>query len=419
MVRYRYLQIFLVPAMALILLSGCGPHTPEEREKHTRDSLAWIERNMIHGPAYLRFHLDVPDRYRLRFYKHWSTTGSNFGCTSLNESGGRSGGEGRYPMWYRQGTKTFVVDIRPDFDGWCQDVYGVEIEAKDLIVGKSLNLGSELEIWHHVLYKAPDGFPYRMHEIHEYCGVYNRGTPDSILTCHYVGIPSDSLIQSGEALFGPSDTADIRILFKDSLQYQAPVDTIAPRGKFTDRPSHVRFVFDAPRDDQFYIQRMASTEGSPLGCPEVKHTLEYHGDSFPVPKGAKSIVVDYRPEYHGRCQKLYSLYVKANRRTTGQEIHLDGSPQFEDNNFRRVKDTVRAAPLELREYCGVYPDLPGTPVYSCRDVSLPSDLYWGGHQAAYGSNDTAVIHILFKDSLLKMEDQIPHHADAQGLHFRR
>jgi hypothetical protein len=26
-----------------------------------------------------------------------------------------------------------------------------------------------------------------------------------------------------------------------------------------------------------------------------------------------------------------------------------------------------------------------------------------------------VIHILFKDSLLRMEDQMPHHADAQGL----
>ena len=407
--------LLLLLVAAFVGFSSCGQRTPEERRQHTRDSLDWLEKNQIHIASFVRFHLDVPKDYRFRFYKHWSTTGSGFGCTSWNESGGHTGGSGSYPLWYRQSTKVLVVDTRPDFDGWCQDQYGVEINVKNTRIEKA-DLGDQnrLTFYSTDFQKLSGADPYPSYELRYYCGWYHPFPPDSNFVCKENDSTLDNRCARELVCYGPSDTADIRIVFKDSLYKDVPVDTITPRGKFTDRPSYVRFVFDAPRDDQFYIQRMASTDDSPAGCPEVKHTIQYHGDSIPVPKGAKSIVVDYRPEYNGRCQKLYSLYVKANRWSTGQEIHLAGSPQFDDNNFRRVKDTVRVAPLELREYCGVYPDLPGVPVYSCRDVSLPSDLYWGGHQAAYGSNDTAVIRILFKDSLLREEDQRPHHGEGQS-----
>lgn len=414
MVKPPHFKHVCLLVAALVVFAGCGQRTPEERKKHTRDSLAWLVKHQIYTPPFARFHLDVPKEYRVRFYKHVFGTGSGFGCTSWNESGGHTGGEGIYPMWYWNGTKTKTVDLRPDYDGGCQDEYGVEIDVKNTQIEKTQFGGREqLTFYSSDFHRMSGEDPYPAYEHRYYCGWYHPHPPDSVFSCVESDYAPKNRCARELVCYGPGDTADIRIVFKDSLYKDVPVDTITPSGKFTDRPSYVRFVFDGPRDDQFYIQRMASTDGSPAGCPEVRHTLQYHGDSFPVPKGAKSIVVDYRPEYSGRCQKLYSLYVKTNRWSTGQEIHLDGSPQFEDNNFRKVKDTVRMAPLELREYCGVYPDLPGVPVYSCRDVSLHSDLYWGGHQAAYGSNDTAVIRIVFKDSLLRMEDQMPHHGEGQ------
>ena len=408
MVKPPYFKPILLLIAALVVFEGCGPRTPEERQQHTRDSLDWLVKNQIYTPPYARFHLDFPKDYKLRFYKHASGTGSGFGCTSWNESGGHSGGESVYPMWYWNGTKNFTVDLRPDFDGWCQDQYGVEIDVKNARIGKDVGRQNRLTFYSFDFQRLTGEVPYPAYELRYYCGWYHPHPPDSVFSC----VESDSAPENRCArelvCYGPGDTAEIHIVFKDSLYKDVPVDTLTPSGKFTDRPSYVRFVFDAPRDDQFYIQRMATTDDSPAGCPEVKHTLEYHGDSFPVPKGAKSIVVDYRPEYNGRCQKLYSLYVKATKWSTGEEIHLDGDLHFKDENFRRVKDTIRMHPLELRQYCGVYPDLPGVSVYSCRDLAAPTDISRWEHQAAYGSNDTAVIRILFKDSLLRMEDQHPH-----------